>query len=266
MKAIPKAEQQPLAGCKVLLTRPEGEVTDPCRWIAATGGNSRHIPVLSIAPPDRRLRAKLQQLSPWSTELRRLIFISAHAVQHSKGLLYTATRPMPPALRCYAVGPVTAEAMRAQGLEPILPDNRNWSAAGLAALPELQRLEGQRVLIVRGVGGNPTLMEQLRARGADIRLAEVYRRLLPSENAAPLQAALASAAVNTVLVQSGQSLKNLCELAGAELPQLLRLPICVGSPSIAATARQHGFTTVWVAAAATDEALFAALTAHWTPP
>ena len=266
MKAIPRTEQRSLAGCKVLLTRPEGEATEPCQWIAATGGSSRHIPVLNIAPPDRRLREKLQHLSPWLAELQRLIFISAHAVQHSKGLLYTATHPPPPALRCYAVGPATADAMRAQGLEPNLPDNRNWNAAGLAALPELQRLEGEKVLIVRGVGGNPTLMEQLRARGADIRLAEVYRRLLPSENAAPLQAALASAAVNAVLVQSGQSLKNLCALAGAELPQLLRLPICVGSPSIAATAQQRGFTTIWVAAAATDEALFAALAAHWTPP
>ena len=56
---------------------------------------------------------------------------------------------------------------------------QGMNTEALLKLPELHQIDGQRFLILRGVGGRETLATQLRARGAHVDYAECYRRVEP---------------------------------------------------------------------------------------
>uniref|UniRef100_A0A915DRI9 Uroporphyrinogen-III synthase n=1 Tax=Ditylenchus dipsaci TaxID=166011 RepID=A0A915DRI9_9BILA len=50
-------------------------------------------------------------------------------------------------------------------------------------------------------------------------------------------------------VSSGQGLEHLQQLAGADWPQLARLPLFVPSPRVAGQARAAGAQQLWIAVA-----------------
>ncbi len=105
------------------------------------------------------------------------VFISPNAVTFAGRLL--EGHSLPDGARLAAVGSGTAQALQQAGFKvDLLPDAR-FDSEGLLALPELSRLAGRRVVIVRGEGGRPLLGDELRARGADVVYAEVYRRSRP---------------------------------------------------------------------------------------
>jgi uroporphyrinogen-III synthase len=90
----------------------------------------------------------------------------------------------------FAVGPGTARALQAHGLDSIItPDGQDSEA--LLALPQLADVAGKRVVIVRGVGGRALLADTLRARGAQVDFMECYRRMRPRADAGAAAGALA---------------------------------------------------------------------------
>ena len=141
-----------------------------------------------------------------------------------------------------------------------MPGER-YDSETLLAMPELADMRGQRVLIVRGEGGRTLFAETLRARGAEVAFAEVYRRLRPDFDPAPLlthwddQVALVTAT-------SGEVLANLLEMLGPEgRAPLLATPLVVVAERTATAARELGFARVAVAERAEDEAIVEALCA-----
>src|SRR3569623_1685451 len=117
----------------------------------------------------------------------------------------------------------------------------------------------QRIQIERGEGGGELLAEQLRARGADVQYAEVYRRLEPDHTLDEVARLHPDIAV--IVVTSNDGLRNLLHMAAPDqMSWLLDKQLEVISPRTAERRRQLGFTRpALVARAATDEALLEAL-------
>jgi len=124
-------------------------------------------------------------------------------------------------------------------------------------------MAGKRVIIFRGEGGRELLAEELRARGATVEYAEVYRRGRPTQDNGPLLHAWARGEVDIITVTSGEGLRNLFDMVGQLGRQWLRkTPILVINERLVTLARELGVEAPPVIAEeASDEGIVAALAA-----
>jgi uroporphyrinogen-III synthase len=241
-----------LAGVTVLVTRPHGQQAGLVAAIEAAGGRALHFPAIVITPHQQtEAMLRLQHAAAYDW----LVFISRNAVEY-------ALPHLPERLpKLVAIGRATATSMQVAGLPVTLVPQRFDSESVLARLP--QDMQGQRVLIVRGVGGRETLAEGLRQRGATVEFAEVYRRRCPDLPADAFARVLAQSP-DIVTATSGEVLENLITLAGPARQQLLALPLVVMSARGARLAETLGFphTAVYIAAQASDAGIVSTIK-HW---
>lgn len=225
-----------LAGSRVLVTRPREEAGALCAAIEAEGGRTVRWPALEVGvlADLGAARAALAPLQPGDA----VVFVSRNAVRHGWALLPEAARAGELAL--LAVGPGTAQALRELGAREVLCPDSRYDSEGLLALQALEpaRVRGRRVVIVRGVGGRESLAEGLRARGAQVRYAEVYARR-PSSR--PLAEALGGLLPQATVLTSGEALEHWVGRARAEgLERLLDTPLVLVSERLAVRARELG--------------------------
>lgn len=242
-----------LAGRGVLVTRPAGQADELCRLIEAAGGRAVRLPTIAIEPAldPQPLAARLAE--PWDL----LYFVSRNAVEQALAL--TPDGRWPNVVQVAAVGRGTALALTAAGRAPDLVPNERYESEALLTMPELASMQGKRVLIVRGDGGRALFAETMAARGAEVQFAEVYRRVRPAFDPAPLLARW-SEDVALALATSDEVLLNLIEMLGPEgRAPLLATPLVVIAERTEQTARELGFVTVKVAAKAEDGAIVQAL-------
>ena len=250
-----------LAGRGVLVTRPRAQAAALCQLIAAAGGRALAFPTIEIEAAGDRESARRLLAEPADL----LFFTSRNAVYYALALFPGGVLPASP--RLAAVGKATAEALTAAGRAPDLVPEGRYDSESLLALPELQELGGVRALIVRGEGGRPLLGETLRARGAEVAYAEVYRRVLPEVEPAALLAGW-ERDVHFVTATSGEILDNLMRILGeAGRERLLATPLAVVSDRTRLDALRLGFVRVELADRADDPALVQALCrmAAWAP-
>ena len=239
-----------LGGTGVLVTRPAHQAGPLCAWIEASGGQAIRFPAIEIqAAASRETRARLGSAADYD----RLVFVSANAVYHALPFL----PPERTGAGIAAVGESTARALTDAGFCGVLTPATRADSEGLLALPELANASRQRILIVRGSGGRTLLGDELRARGATVDYAEVYRRAIPAADPAPLLARWQTD-IGAVTVTSGEILDNLVALLGRDR-RLLETPLVVISPRIAGLAARRGFATVVTAAGAHEQAIVEAL-------
>lgn len=249
----------PLAGTRVLVTRPAAQCAGLAAAIEMRGGEAVVMPLVEIAPPrdEARARAVLGELDGFDL----VIFTSRNAVERGLAM----AREAAPALArrtVAALGEASAAALGAAGVTGVLiPRGGNDSEAllAMAALGE-DAMRGRRVLVVKGEGGRELLGRTLAARGATVIFAEVYRRRRPAAAALePLGAARADALVIT----SAESLDNLLALADERCRSALAGMACVAiSERVARRIHAAGLgAAVVVADRADDEALADALVA-----
>jgi uroporphyrinogen-III synthase len=245
----------PLAGRGVLVTRPAHQAEPLCELLEARGARPIRFPVLAIAPPADvdSARQRLARLADY----HRVVFISVNAVDQAAAL-----RGGLPADLCAAVvGRASARALREHGVAAVLQPVAGADSEALLALPELRAVAGRRILIVRGEGGRELLADTLRARGATVDYAEVYRRVCPDVDPEALAALWRTQRIDAVTATSNETLGNLYQLAGpAGRDPLRATPLVVASPRAADLAAELGWTApVRVAASAEDVAMVAAL-------
>ena len=245
---------RPLSDVTVLVTRPEGQGANLAGLIEAYGGRAVLAPLLNIEPgPDpARPSELLNDPEPWDW----LIFVSANAVRQALGL-EGWTRRLTGRTRIAAVGETTAAELERAGLRVDLVPYSSASSESLLADPRLVEVTGQRLLIVRGVGGREYLADVLRERGASVAYAEVYRRTpVTMEAFAPCLSGWAEDGFDVAIVTSGEALSRLAELLKlAGLEARPRPPLIVPGERLSRLAREQGWTRVIVAEQAGDEAI-----------
>jgi uroporphyrinogen-III synthase len=241
-----------LEGRGILVTRSSRQSAGLCKLIESQGGEAIRFPALEIGHAADRETALVQLCQAYDL----VIFISPNAVHYARDLL--SAESVQANLFC-AVGRATQKAMKTAGYPVDLIPKHRYDSEGVLAIPDLQEMKGKHVLIVRGDGGRPMLGDTLRARGAKVGYAEVYRRKLPEGDCASLLANWRER-IDLVTTTSIQVLENLMEMLGESAWQRLKeTPLLVISDRMRVAAQQKGFYTILQAEGADDNAIMAAI-------
>ena len=242
-----------LKGARVLVTRPSHQAENLSRLIEQHGGIAVRLPTVAIIECDNLLaiQKKLANLD----EFQWLIFVSSNAVNFA--LKANGGKiAQPKKLRLGAIGKATANALAVAGLSVDLLPEPPYNSEALLALPDMQDIEGQRVLIVRGEGGREELANILRHRGASVHYLNVYKRTIPSITNDELISLLEQKKLDVITATSGEILQNLLIILGVEHHrQLFALPLVVVSDRIKQLAVEMGFKQIAVASSPSDEAI-----------
>jgi uroporphyrinogen-III synthase len=231
-----------LAGRGVVITRPR-ELAEPfARLLERRGARAIVFPAIEIQPLPAP--ATLARLAEYDVA----VFVSPSAVR----IALAAQPPWPPRLAA-AVGAGTRRELERAGAQAVIAPTVGADSEALLALPEMQKLRGKRVLIVRGKGGRELLAESLTARGALVEHAVCYRRAKPAADAAPLVAAWRRGEVHALTVFSAEALDNFSAMGGAEL--IATLPLFVPHQRIASHAREQGAGEVLICSGGDDDVL-----------
>ncbi len=248
------APTPPLAGLKVLVTRPRDQAGGLAQGIELAGGTPVLFPLLEISPlPDPR---PLQELASRLHQFNLAIFISPNAVQFGMAAIHAAGT-LPGGLKIASVGQGSAAALRRAGVANVIAPSERFDSESLLALAELQQVRDWRIVIFRGENGRELLGDTLKARGAHVEYAACYRRSKPALGIDQLLAANADAFTLT----SSEALTYLWDMLDETAKKrLTTLPLFVPHARIAEAARALGWRNV-VATAGGDEGLLAGLIA-----
>jgi len=250
----------PLQGVGVLVTRPAQQADSLCELIRQQGGNAIRFPVLEIRPPadPHNLMQRIDRLE----EFDLAVFISVNAVDRTLEQVLRK-RDWPKSVRIAVIGKRSAEELKRFGLAADLFPQHKFNSEALLALPDMQEVRDQRIVIFRGSGGRDVLADTLRKRGARVEYVEAYRRVRPRFDSTELLQRWRQGLVNIVSVHSAESLRNLVEMLGKAGESLLTgTPLLVVSERMLALAEELGFEYPPVVADnATDQAVLDALLA-----
>jgi len=193
-----------LAGVRVLVTRPKAQSQVLVDAITERGGIAIEFPVIEVRArdPDDIATDAGQLFEP-----DIVIFVSANAVRFGLSLAGPA--------RIAAVGPATARSIEKRGRDVDIRSSSGYDSEHLLATPDLQRVNGKVIRIIRGNGGRELLATALRDRGATVEYLEVYRRQVPdytADDIAAFERRLLAGEIDIVTVMSVDSLVNLIAL------------------------------------------------------
>jgi uroporphyrinogen-III synthase len=242
-----------LDGAHILVTRPAHQAEALSRLIAERGGAAIRLPTLAISAMDDPcpIRNTLAHLD----RFQWLVFISANAVtMHSyymdDGKINSQST------KIAAIGQATAQALTLAGLSVDLVPENGYNTEALLAMPEMQQIDGQNCLIVRGTGGREELAAKLRSRGANVEYLDVYKRIVPGIDNPQIFLLLAEDKLDVITITSGEALQNLLTMLSKEYhPRLLAVPLVVISDRIRKIAAGMGFKRIAVADSPSDPAI-----------
>ncbi|MCC6318291.1 MAG: uroporphyrinogen-III C-methyltransferase [Gemmatimonadaceae bacterium] len=241
----------PLAGCRVVITRPHEAARELADNLRAAGADVIAAPLIRItyAQPDVTRALAHAGPRPW------IAFTSRHGVRGFRGALEhhaVDVRALGSA-RLASVGPVTSRELLSWGLRPdVQPDVFRADALVDALRERVARHE--RVLFPSGTLALDTLPRGLRAAGLEVTPIEVYHtQELPL---APRAHEAIARGVDAVLLASPSAARAL---GASGVQPGSAVAVCIGETT-AAAARAQGWS-VRVASTHTDAGMIAELIA-----
>ncbi|WP_237059129.1 uroporphyrinogen-III synthase [Microbulbifer sediminum] len=245
---------------RVLTTRPTHQSGDWCAQLSAAGATVDTIPMLAIEPVEagpahQRIKDQILDFD----QVEHAIFVSRNAVRLAFDWLDSYWPQLPVGPSYYAIGAATARDLEQHGVS-CSSAGGGMDSESLLALPSLQQVDGQRVLVFRGAGGRTLIGDTLRERGARVDYCELYHRTLPTT--ATAQLADYRHRPDAITVHSGETLDNLAHCIRASGREALyQVALVCPSARVAGHARELGFTDATAAANAGDRAMLGALEA-----
>lgn len=231
-----------LAGRRIVITRPAGQVETLADLIRAEDGRPIVFPVIEIRD--------VADIKPLAVLVDRLdefdiaVFISANAVAKAMNLVQSR-RAWPGHVRVATIGKGSEKALKRFGFTDIVAPTGRFDSEALLELAPFAGVSGKRVVIFRGDGGRELLGDTLSARGALVEYAECYRRVRPDADVAPLLKLWARGELDGITVTSSEGLHNLYDMVGKLGQQWLRrTPTFAPHARIAASARALGMEQI----------------------
>ena len=258
------AAAKPLAGRVVVITRPRAQAQAFAALLESAGARVLLVPTIVIESPAswEPLDRALERLKEYSWA----VFTSVNGVEMTRRRLEEKGRGAGALHGCRlaAIGPATADALRALGLEAeVVPDE--YVAEGLADQLGPLIKPGERVLLARAAEARDVLVTLLHAAGARVDEVAAYRTRPAAEDAGPLRRALGEGGIDVVTFTSSSTVRHFAALfPGEDLPGLLRgvAVACIG-PVTRSTAEALGVETRIVPQEYTIPALAQAIVDHY---
>lgn len=161
-----------------------------------------------------------------------------------------------------AVGEGTAAALRRAGIARVETPAR-MNSEGVLALPVLQHVNGRDIGLITAPGGRDRIEPALSARGAIVRRAEVYQRVVVALSQRAMRALRGLTAPAVIALSSGEAFVRILDALPANAADALRgCKVVAASQRLADLARGRGFEDIVVATSARPRDLLAAAAAN----
>jgi len=240
---------RPLLGRRVVVTRARSQRSGLSAQLRRVGAAVVEVPVIEIADPDdggAGLRAAASQLD----SVDWVVLTSPNAATRFLACLHDARDLGGVAVA--AVGPSTAEMLRASNVVADLVPERFVAEALVEVFPEAPATGG-RVLLPQAREARPVIAAGLRAKGWTVDVVQAYRTIPAQVGVADREAVTGA---DVVTFTSSSTVDNFVAAFGiASVPPIVA---CIG-PVTAATARAHGLVVHIEADPHTIDGLVAAL-------
>jgi uroporphyrinogen III methyltransferase/synthase len=238
-------EDRPLAGARVLITRPPDQAERFSNILSELGAEPVHCPLTRIVDPPPDQAARLDEAITRLGEFAWLVLASANACDRFFAAL-AARRLDGRALagvRIACVGPATAAALASRGLlADLVPPHGDAAGVARAIVEATGELTGTRVLVPRALEGRDDAVDLLRAAGADVEAIAVYKLDLVEPLHPPVVTALArlrAGEIRAAAFFAPSQVRALCDLLGPDAREVLAgVPIlaAIGATTAAALA------------------------------
>ncbi|WP_106768519.1 uroporphyrinogen-III C-methyltransferase [Paenibacillus faecalis] len=264
------AEQLPLFGKRILVTRARNQASQLVRQIEELGGEPYEFPVIdTVMPTSTQVLADIHQAMNNLSQYNWVFFTSVNGVEfffRHLNELGKDIRALAGA-RIAAVGPATAGALRERGITAEVLKER-FQAEGIIDAFGSELKAGQHVLLPRGDLGRNWLPEELTRMGLHVTDIKTYETILCGEDDDELLKLFEEGGIHAVTFTSSSTVTNLLrvlERMGKDAQAPLRLLrdsaiACIG-PLTAETAKAAGLNVSIMAEEATIDSLVEALCA-----
>ena len=246
-------EKRPLAGVKVLLTRPKTLISGMAALLRQEGAEVLELPAIDTRPvkDDTALLAAIRSLEQHGFDW--LVFTSPNGVELFFEKLFACSDVRALAgVRVAAIGQGTQKALRRRGLRAdFVPSVYDGETLGreLAAVCE----PGARILIPRAAIGTPALTEALRqGQGLQVTDTALYETVYTASRVIDEKQALEAGDVDLAVFTSASTVRGFAAAVG-DMDFARVNAVCIGRQT-EAEALSRGMRT-WVAEKATLEAL-----------
>lgn len=248
------SKKLPLQGWYVISTRPLSQHGGVRSSAAKSGARTFALSTVRLLPLPAKSSLRKVLRCP------RVIVTSPAAARLAHAQFELAARP---GQRWFALGAGTAAALRRCGIARIEIPASGSDSEALLRHDDLRALRGEQVGVITAPGGRGLLATELQARGANLVIAEVYRRQPVPIASARLRALAALPSSTAVLLTSGEAFSLLRQALDAAGQARLSQRCCVvASDRLAAQAKSFGFALVLRANDVRPRSLLAALANH----
>ncbi len=231
--------------------------------LTARGARVYQLPVQKIeaaSADDPLIKIQIEQIESYD----KAVFVSRNATFFALRWLDLCQQRLRLTNQCLAVGPTSAALLEQRQIQVAIPQS-DWSSEGLLALPEMNNVVGQKILIFRGQGGRRALAEGLTSRGASVNYCELYQRRLDNSHKKELLEVMNSEPPLILIGHNGGVLDAILAVLGTEHSnEVLTQPVIVPGPRLQNYALAMGFQQVIVAASALAEDIEQALVGWYT--
>ena len=257
-------ETKPLFGWNVLVPRTKDQSGPMVRRLERYGARATTVPTISVEPPrtpqqiERAVKGLVTGRYEW------VGFTSVNAVKaiREKFEEFGLDARSFAGLKVAAVGGVTADALRAWGINPDLVPSGEQSAKGLLdEWPPFDEVLDpiNRVFLPRADIATETLVAGLHDMGWEVDDVTAYRTVRAAPPAAPIRDAIKNGSYDAVVFTSSSTVRNLVGIAGKPHPSTVIA--CIG-PATAKTAEECGLRVDVLAPEPSADQLVDALADH----
>ncbi|MGH7670526.1 MAG: uroporphyrinogen-III synthase [Gemmatimonadaceae bacterium] len=249
---------RPLSGVRVVVTRSADKADTLARPLAALGAEVIAMPATRVELLDSGpVLEALRDLARYQW----LVFTSQNAVAFFWQLLRQAGGDVSAmaGLRVAAVGPATANALQALGVDVTVTPRRFVAEGLLEALRERDDVRGTRVLYLVARGAREVLPAGLRELGASVDVTPLYRSVPDVQGAAALRERLLRGEVDLLTFTAGSTVRAFVDAVGVDA--VARAGIVSIGPITSAVVRDLGLEVRAEAEPSTMEALIQATVA-----
>jgi len=249
-----------LSGKHILITRPEPENTLSCERFQTWGAHSLSLPMIEIdalTEQNAAIQSHIFDLDLYD----QVIFISKNAVRYGIEWIEDCWPMLPVGINWVGIGKGTTDFINELGFdlgikaqEHALSGN---TSEALLNQESMQKVSGQKILIMGGEGGRTKLADTLLERGAQVKHLALYSRNKINYD---LEQVAEAENCEVILITSGEGLENLVDTLSQHNKNWLHKLILTPSQRVTDMAIELGWKNVVNANGADDNSIYAALT------